>query len=140
MATIRHRPIGVTAAVGPTGTGTVEAASGGGTALAGSPSMAGLNPLELLDASLAGCLALSVRIAARGLGLFERIGEIRVEVKGEKAPEGPSRIARQTCRFAIAGTLSAEERAALIAEAHRICTIGNSIGGAIEIVDGEPLD
>jgi len=139
VATVRQRPKGVTAVVEPSGRGSLAAASGATAVLAGSPSMPGLNPLELFDAALAGCLALSVRIAARHLGLAERVGEVRVEVTGEKAPDAPSRIARQVCRFGIDGDLGADERAALVAEAHRICTIGNSTHGAVAIVDGDPL-
>jgi len=139
VATVRQRPMGVAAVVEPSGRGSLAAVSGATAVLAGSPSMPGLNPLELFDAALAGCLALSVRIAARHLGLADRIGEVRVEVTGEKAADAPSRIARQVCRFGIAGDLAEAERAALIAEAHRICTIGNSTAGAVEIVDGDPL-
>lgn len=140
MTTIRQRPTGVAATVDVNGRGTVQAASGGGVVLAGSPSMEGLNPLELFDAALAGCLALSVRIAARTLGLSARLGPVTVEVRGTKAADAPSRIARQVCRFAIAGDLTADERARLIAEAHRICTIGNSLADGVEIEDGDALD
>ncbi len=139
MATIRQRPTGVTASVGTNGRGEIAAASGAQVTLAGSPSMEGFNPLELMDAALAGCLALSLRIAARSLGLSERIGAVSVEVRGEKAEEKPTRIARQVCRFAIAGDITDEERAALVAEAHRICTVGNSYGRAVVIEDGAPL-
>ncbi len=139
MATIRQRPTGVLASLGPNGRREVAAASGARAPLAGSPSMEGFNPLELMDAALAGCLALSLRIAARTLGLSERLGAVAVEVRGTKAAETPSRIERQVCRFSLGGELSAEERAALIAEAHRICTIGNSLTRGIVIEDGEPL-
>lgn len=139
MSQIRVRPMGATASLDRTGHGNVVARSGSSLTLAGSPSMEGLNPLELLDASLAGCLALSVRIAARNLGLNDRLGSVSVEVVGAKASEPPSRIARQTCRFAIEGDFNDAERRSLIEEAHKVCTIGNSYHTAIDITDGDPL-
>ena len=139
MSQTRVRPMGATASLDRNGRGNVVARSGASLPLAGSPSMEGLNPLELLDASLAGCLALSVRIAARNLGLSDRLGNVAVEVIGAKAAEPPSRIARQTCRYAIDGDFNDAERRSLIEEAHKVCTIGNSYHAAIDIIDGEPL-
>lgn len=129
------RPAGVTASIDPAGAATVIAASGDEVALAVSPSMAGLTPLEMLDAALAGCLAISLKIAAKRAGLADRLGEVRVEVVGAKAEEGPSRIARQTCRFAIDGDLSADEKTRLIADAHGLCTVGHSLETGVDIVD-----
>lgn len=139
MSQVKVRPMGATASLDRNGRGDVVARSGASLTLAGSPSMEGFNPLELLDASLAGCLALSVRIAARNLGFNDRLGSVQVEVIGAKAAEPPSRIASQTCRFAIEGDFTDAERQALIEEAHKVCTIGNSYATAIDIIDGEPL-
>lgn len=139
MSQVRVRPMGATASLDRNGRGGVVARSGANLTLAGSPSMEGFNPLELLDASLAGCLALSVRIAARNLGFNERLGSVSVEVIGAKASEPPSRIARQTCRFSIEGDFNDAERRSLIEEAHKVCTIGNSYHASIDIIDGEPL-
>jgi uncharacterized OsmC-like protein len=139
MSQIRTRPTGALATIGADGAAVVTARSGATTRLAYSPSMDGFNPLELLDASLAGCLAISLRIAARNLGLQDRLGEVRVEVVGSKAATPPSRIAQQVCRYHIAGDFTPAERDALIAGAHAVCTIGHSLDGAMEIVDGEAL-
>ena len=139
MSQVRVRPMGATASLDRNGRGGVVARSGANLTLAGSPSMEGFNPVELLDASLAGCLALSVRIAARNLGFNERLGSVSVEVIGAKASEPPSRIARQTCRFSIEGDFNDAERRSLIEEAHKVCTIGNSYHASIDIIDGEPL-
>jgi len=129
------RPVGATASIAADGHAVVAAASGGEVALAYRPSMAGLTPLEMLDAALAGCLAISLKVAATRAGLAERLGEVRVEVIGAKAEEGPSRVARQTCRFTFGGDLTAEERARLIADAHALCTVGHSFEAGIDIVD-----
>jgi uncharacterized OsmC-like protein len=137
MNNIRARPVGVVAAIDADGVATVSAASGASATLAYSPSMPGLNPLELLDASLAGCLAISLRMAARQLGLADRLGAVRVEVIGVKAPEPPSRIATQLCRFDIGGDFTAEEKTALRAQAHALCTIGHTLESHVEIVDDD---
>jgi uncharacterized OsmC-like protein len=140
MTQIRFRPTGVVAAIDRDGVASIAARSGESAQLAYAPSMPGLNPLELLDAALAGCLAISLRIAARNLGVAERLGEVRVEVRGEKADNPPSRIVRQVCRFQIGGDFTEDERVALMAGAHAVCTIGHSIEGSVDIVDGDPLD
>ncbi|WP_237153825.1 OsmC family protein [Oryzibacter oryziterrae] len=137
MAEVRIRQRGAKAFLPKQGKATVTALSGAEAQLAGSPSQPGLNPLELLDASLAGCLALSIRIAAGNLGVSDRLGDVAVESIGEKAPDAPSRIARIVNKYKISGNLTQEERLQLVAEAHKICTIGNSIAGSIAIVDEE---
>ena len=136
MSQVKVRPMGATASLDRNGHGSVVARSGASLTLAGSPSMEGFNPLELLDASLAGCLALSLRIAARNLAMNDRLVSVSVEVVGAKAAEPPSRIARQTCRFTIEGDFNETERTALVEEAHKVCTIGNSYHSSIEIIDG----
>jgi len=102
----------------------------------------GMTPLELMDAALAGCLALSVRIAARSAGWHERLTSVQVEVRHEKTKDQPSQIARFDCMFAIEGDLSEDERQALIDEAHRICTVGNTLMSDVEIrdVSGKPAE
>jgi uncharacterized OsmC-like protein len=129
------RPVGVTATIDAAGRATVSAASGGEVTLAMSASMPGLSPVEMLDAALAGCLVISLKVAAAHAGLAARLGDVRVEVIGAKAEEGPSRIARQSCRIEIDGDLDAEEKARLIAGAHALCTVGHSLETGIEIVD-----
>jgi uncharacterized OsmC-like protein len=128
------RPIGVASDFVTGGQGSIEARSGTAVKLANMASEEGLTPLELMDAALAGCLVLSVRIAARKSGLMDRLTNVHVEVKHAKAPEGPSRVASFTTAFRIDGDLTEDERTALIAEAHALCTVGNTFehGAVIE--------
>lgn len=128
-------PAGVAATIDTTGHAVVTAASGDEIALAVSTSVPGFSPLDMLDAALAGCLAISLKVAAIRAGWADRLGEIRVEVVGSKAEDGPSRIERQTCRFTIGGDLDADEKTRLIAAAHALCTVGHSFEAGIEIVD-----
>lgn len=127
MVNIVSRPSTVTATLPPAGQGTVQAKAGATTQLANLASDAGFTPLEFLDAALSGCLVLSVRIAARKFGWTDRLGPVTVDVTHEKAHEGPSRVAAFDCAFQIEGDLTAAERDQLIAEAHAICTVGNTL-------------
>ena len=123
---ITTRSVSVSATLGGSGQGSVAAHSGATAVLAGLASEAGFTPLELMDAALSGCLVLSVRIAARKRGWGDRLQHVDVVVSHEKEHEGPSRVAAFTCSFEITGDFSADERALLIADAHEICTVGNT--------------
>ncbi|MGV8830600.1 MAG: OsmC family protein [Devosia sp.] len=132
MVSIVARPTTVSASLPASGQGAVSAHSGAGTKLANLASDEGFTPLEFLDAALSGCLVLSVRIAARKLGWLDRLGNVNVEVTHKKAQDQPSRIAAFDCAFQIDGDFSAAERETLIADAHDICTVGNTFAaGAI---------
>jgi uncharacterized OsmC-like protein len=135
VANVTARPTSVSASLPGQGQGAVEARSGAAAALAGLASDTGFTPLEFMDAALSGCLVLSVRIAARKRGWGERLTHVDVVVEHTKAAEGPSRVASFGCRFDIAGDFSADERQALIHDAHEICTVGNTFMHGAEIVD-----
>lgn len=126
VAHVTARPVTASATLAGHGQGSVAAASGASALLAGLASEPGFTPLEFLDAALSGCLVLSVRIAARKHGWGDRLERVDVTVSHEKAPDLPSRVAAFTCSFDIAGDFTEEERATLIAEAHEICTVGNT--------------
>ena len=138
MVTLATRPTSVTATLPKTGQGSVLAKSGTGAQLANLASDAGFTPLEFMDAALSGCLVLSVRIAARKFGWVDRLETVEVEVHHEKAHELPSRVAAFDCSFQIAGDFSEKERDELIAEAHRICTVGNTFEHGAIVRDVPP--
>jgi uncharacterized OsmC-like protein len=138
MPHIVTRPTTVSATLDHAGHGSVTAKSGAAAKLANLASDEGFTPLEFMDAALAGCLVLSVRIAARKLGLLDRLVNVDVEVTHEKAPELPSRVASFATAFDIEGDFSDEERQPLIAEAHAICTVGNTFEHGATIRDVEP--
>ena len=138
MPNIIARPTTVGATLDHAGHGNVQAKSGAAARLANLASDEGFTPLEFMDAALAGCLVLSVRIAARKLGLLDRLIKVDVEATHEKAHDLPSRVAAFTTSFVIEGNFTAEERQALIAEAHAICTVGNTFEHGATIRDVEP--
>jgi len=136
MVNIVKRSNVVSAFLPGQGQGSVTARSSNASVdLANGVRESGMTPLELMDAALAGCLVLSARIAARSFGWHERLNSVTVDVRHEKAPDQPSRIAKFDCVFSIEGDFSEEERQKLIDEAHRICTVGNTLMSDVEIHD-----
>lgn len=136
MVNIVKRSSVVEALLPGQGQGKVVARSTGASIdIAGGVRDGGMTPLEMMDAALAGCLVLSVRIAARNLGWQDRLVSVKVDVRHEKAPDQPSRVARFDCLFAIKGDFSEEERQKLIDEAHHLCTVGNTLTSNVEIRD-----
>jgi len=140
MVNIVKRSTVVGASLPGRGQGNVTARSGASLDLAGYASEGGMTPVELMDAALAGCLVLSVRIAARSFGWHERLVSVKADVRHEKAPDEPSRVMAFDCAFEIEGDFSPEERERLIAEAHRLCTVGNTLerGAVIRDVENIP--
>jgi uncharacterized OsmC-like protein len=138
MPNIVTRPTTVGATLNHAGQGGVQAKSGAAAKLANLATDEGFTPLEFMDAALAGCLVLSVRIAARKLGLLDRLVKVDVDVTHEKAHDLPSRVASFATSFKIEGEFTAEERQSLIAEAHAICTVGNTFEHGATVRDVEP--
>ncbi|KQW27173.1 osmotically inducible protein OsmC [Rhizobium sp. Root274] len=127
MADLRTRPLGATATLGRRGYPQIRSATGGTIDIVTGASEPGFNPLDLLLASLAACMSMSARIAARDLGLAERMSGLRVEATGEKADEGPSRFAALTVVFQFEGSLTAKEQLEVGHRAEEICTVSNTL-------------
>jgi uncharacterized OsmC-like protein len=130
--TIRTRPTGATATMGRSGFPRVVSATGGVVDIKTGAAEEGFNPLDLIYASLSACLAMSARIAASKLGLLERLEGVTADVKGEKAPDEPSRIARFAVTFEIRGDFDDETRHEIARLAESICTVSNTIMGQPE--------
>lgn len=125
----KTRPTGASASLGRTGFPHVVTPTGGTLDIVTGASQPGFNPLDLLYASLAACMAMSARIAASQMGVLEHIRDIRADVTGEKATEGPSRIANFQVVFTIDADLDAETKQAIAHAAEEICTISNTLNG-----------
>lgn len=137
MVTIKTRPIPVSASLPGSGQGTITAESGASARLAHLANEEGFSPLELLDAALAGCLVLSLRIAAKKFGWAERLVSVDVTVTHEKAHDLPWRVTDFFTRFDIMGDFTEPERTQLIEEAHNLCTIGNTLTRGAVVHDVE---
>ena len=103
--------------------------TGGVVEIVTSVSQAGFNPLDLIYSSVAACMALSARIAATKLELKDKLTDVRVEVKGDKAHDGPSRIERFDITFHFGGYLTEDEKQRLAEMAEEICTVSNTLRG-----------
>ena len=127
---IRTRASGALAVLPPGGLPMITTPTGGAVDVVTSVSAPGFNPLDLLYASLAGCMVLSARIAATRLGVADRLGEVRAEVGGEKAKDEPSRVETFNIRLEIAGDLDAVTKQRILEDAENICTVSNTLRGA----------
>jgi uncharacterized OsmC-like protein len=112
----------------------VRSETGGTIGIVTSVSEPGFNPLDLLYSSLSACIALSARIAASRLGVAGELGEIRVHVTGEKAHDGPSRIARFDISIEIDGDLDIAAKRQIVQTAEEICTVSNTLRGNADFV------
>ncbi|KPF43426.1 OsmC family protein [Rhizobium sp. AAP43] len=127
MADLIYRPIGATATLARAGYPAIRSATGGELDIVTGPTQPGFNPLDLLLASLAACMSMSARIAARELGLTDRFDGIAVNVEGEKAADEPSRFGSLTVTMRFEGDLTADEQSAVAHKAETICTVSNSL-------------
>jgi uncharacterized OsmC-like protein len=134
MATARPRRTGATAMIGADGPAVAESATGGRITLNRAATDPAFSPLDLLYAAVAGCLVVSLRDAARRTGVLDRLRTARAAVEGDKAAEGPPRVARLRIRLEVDGDFDEATRAALIAEAEAACTVSNTIRAAPEFV------
>lgn len=92
MADLKERPIGATATLKQSGYPAIRSETGGKLQIVTGASEAGFNPLDLLLASLAACMSMSARIAAREMDLARSFEGVEVRVHGEKASDAPSRF------------------------------------------------
>lgn len=99
-----------------------------------SPSAPGFSPLELQASSLAACIAMSVKIAARQEGL-PPLEQVAVEVVATKAADEPSRLKTFAATVTIGDPLPPGKIEDLVRAAEDICTISNTLrSGDVEIV------
>jgi uncharacterized OsmC-like protein len=137
MATVKPRATGATAVIASTGQAVVTSATGGEIVLNRAATDPAFSPLDLLYAAVAGCLVVSLRDAARRTGVIGRLRSALAVVDGDKAPDGPPRVARLRIKFEVDGDFDEATRAALIAEAEATCTVSNTIRAAPEFVTVE---
>lgn len=131
---VKVRDIGATATIERLGHPSVTSNTGGHFDIVTGAAVPGFNPLDLMFASLASCIAISCRIAASRLGLLDRLVEARAAVTGEKSIEEPYRLTLFTIDLSITGEFVDEEKAAIADMAEHICTVSNTLKGSADIV------
>lgn len=127
---LRTRETGAVAVMAHGQTPKITTPTGGTVDVVTGVSQPGFNPLDLLYASVAACMALSARIAAGKLGISDKLENLRVEVKGTKAEDSPSRVASFQTIFHIEGDIDEKARHELIEMAESICTVSNTLRSA----------
>lgn len=131
---LRARPLGATARLGRSGFPHITSATGGALAIATGASEAGFNPIDLLYASLAACMVMSARIAAKRLDLLDRIESLAVSVSGEKERDGEGeRVARFAVSLDITGGLDAAQATHILHLAEEICTVSRTLQGTVSL-------
>jgi uncharacterized OsmC-like protein len=130
---IKARNIGAVTTIERLGQPRVSSFVGGDVDLVTSASGQGFNPLDLLFASLASCLALSFRIAVSEVGLLQAFRKADISVTGVKSQGEPKHIERFSVQMTIDGDFTEEQRNALAHRAEEICTVSNTLKAAHDI-------
>lgn len=125
------RKSGASARLPPGGQTEVASATGGELTVSQHMIRPGFSPVDLLYAALASCIVISARQAAQKLGVLEQLGEVRANVTGDKATEGPNRVERFHVKVEIDGPLDvATKRRIAEAAEFELCTVGNTLRGS----------
>ena len=124
---VKERATGASASVRRVGHGEVVSATGAKIEMSSALSAPGYSPVDFLYAAVAGCLALSARIAASEMHLLDQFVEARVAVTGRKAKEPPRRITHLDIAIEIEGDFDEATKHALIERAEELCTVSNTL-------------
>lgn len=130
---IKARNIGAVTRIERLGQPKVSSFVGGDVDLVTSANAQGFNPLDLLFASLASCLALSFRIAVSEAGLLPSFRKADISVSGVKSQGEPKHIERFSVQMTIDGDFTAEQRSKLAHRAEEICTVSNTLKASQDI-------
>ncbi len=129
-----ERATGATAVVERVGHGRVTSATGATVELSAALSSPGYSPVDLMYAAVAGCLAISARIAASEMHVLDRFVSANVAVSGRKATPPERRVTHLDIRIELDGDFDAATRHALIERAEELCTVSNTLKNSPEFV------
>jgi uncharacterized OsmC-like protein len=87
----------------------------------------GLNPKELLEASIGMCLTIVIQRMFERDGVEVRDDEFLIEVTGLKAADSPSRFEHFNVSITLPEQLSDDYKHKIIVSAERACTISNTV-------------
>ncbi len=97
-----------------------------------SASSQALSPSDLVLASLANCIAISMRMAASPMAL--ELGELEVSAIAIKASDLPNRFGRFEVIIKTGVAVDASRVEELLARTKDICTISNTLGAEIALL------
>lgn len=130
---IKARNVGAKAQLGRLGQPEVTSFTDAKIQIVTSASESGYNPLDLLFASLAGCLAISVRIVISELKLLDDFNTVAVSVTGQKSAQPPYRISHFDVIIDLHGSFDHKQKDMIAHKAELICTVSNTLRGNVEI-------
>ncbi|MCH1624176.1 OsmC family protein [Ferdinandcohnia quinoae] len=99
------------------------------------PNSNGLNPKELLEASIGMCLTIVIQKMFERDGVEVHDDEFSVEVTGVKAADSPSRFEHFNVSVSLPEHLPEKYKHKIIVSAERACTISNTVtrGASVKI-------
>lgn len=124
---VKYRETGATATLAERGKATLTTPTGGALDVVTAVAEPGFNPVDLLCASLASCLVLSIKGAVVKLHMLEMFKGTEVSVVAIKAHDGPARVERLEAAVRIGGDFTETQRAEILALAKDLCTISNTL-------------
>ncbi len=98
-----------------------------------SANLEGLNPKEMLEASLALCTTIVIQRMFERDGIEYQEGDFSVEVNAIKAGDSPSRFEECIMKITLPPHLEDSYKNKLIVSAERACTIGNTLRKGLTI-------
>lgn len=96
-----------------------------------SPQMQGLSPSDLILASLASCLAISIRMAARPMAI--ELGRLNVSASASKAPDLPNRFGRFDVDIRSELPVDPAQIDELLRRTKETCTVSNTLGAEVAV-------
>lgn len=104
-----------------------------GHAISGSlsPQPGGMSPSDLLLASLASCITISMRMAAQPLGL--ELGEVNASATATKATDLPNRFGRLEVQVQTSLPVPADRIGELLTRTKALCTVSNTLGAEVVV-------
>lgn len=94
----------------------------------------GLNPKELLEASIGMCMTIVIQKMFERDGVEVHDGEFSVEVTSVKAPDSPSRFEKFNVSITLPDRLSDDYKRKIMVSAERACTISNTVKKGAQVI------
>ena len=115
----------------PDGALFLESEAGQRTQIGLSPAIDALSPSDLILGALTGCIAISLRMAAKAMAL--EVGAVQVSGKAIKATDLPNRFGRFEVIVRTGFEVPPETAGELLARTKDICTVSNTLGAEIDL-------
>lgn len=96
-----------------------------------SPQAQGMSPSDLLLASVASCILISMRMAAQQMGL--QLGDLTVTAHATKALDAPNRFAQLDVDAHTTVALDSDVVPRLVERTKSLCTVSNTLSAGVSL-------